>query len=196
MSLGLRTLGRAIVQYLEQPARGYEPFFPSNLDAVRRLLRPGDVLLIEGNSHLAGVIKYPHWADLRPWEHSRSRPVPDTVAGSAALAATMVALGSGGPTKFICSALIACAFQAVRYPILPKITELGSKAARREILAIRQSTLYMPRDFDISPYFAVVKPTIELGFDYKSLHWVDLPKFPASDYSLARGKIAAFDFIS
>jgi hypothetical protein len=108
----------------------------------------------------------------------------------------MVALGSGGPTKFICSALIACAFQAVRYPILPKITELGSKAARREILAIRQPTLYMPRDFDISPYFAVVKPTIELGFDYKSLHWVDLPKFPASDYSLARGKIAAFDFIS
>ena len=93
----------------------------------------------------------------------------------------MVALGSGGPTKFICSALIASAFQAVRYPILPKTTELGSKAARREILAIRQSTLYMPRDFDLSPYFAVVKPTIELGFDYKCLHWIDLPKSPALD---------------
>jgi hypothetical protein len=75
--------------------------------------------------------------------------------------------------------LIASAFQSVRYPILPKITELGSRAARREILAIRQSTLYMPRDFDISPYFVVIKPTIEFGFDYKKLHWADLPKLPA-----------------
>jgi len=92
-----------------------------------------------------------------------------------------LALGSGNPTKFICSALIAKAFQAVRYPILPKVTQLGSKAARREVLPIRQSSLYMPRDFDISPYFAIVKPTIETGFDYKQLHWVDLPALPTRD---------------
>ena len=35
-----------------------------------------------------------------------------------------------------------------------------------------------PRDFDISPYFSVVKPTIENGFDYKRLHWADLPLPP------------------
>jgi hypothetical protein len=29
----------------------------------------------------------------------------------------------------------------------------------------------MPRDFDISPYFAVVKPTLEAGFDYRALTW-------------------------
>src|SRR3954467_14282495 len=29
----------------------------------------------------------------------------------------------------------------------------------------------MPRDFDISPYFEVVKPTIVHGFDYTALHW-------------------------
>jgi hypothetical protein len=29
--------------------------------------------------------------------------------------------------------------------------------------------LYTPRDFDISPYFQVVKPTIEHGFSYKGL---------------------------
>ena len=36
----------------------------------------------------------------------------------------------------------------------------------------------MPRDFDISPYFEIVKPTIERGFDYTKLHWADTPKPP------------------
>ena len=88
----------------------------------------------------------------------------------------MIAFGSGDPTKIICSALIAQAFDAVRYPILPKITSAGSRAARREILHIRDSSLYMPRDFDISPYFEVVKPTIVHGFDYTALHWADKQK--------------------
>jgi hypothetical protein len=64
----------------------------------------------------------------------------------------------------------------VRYPILPKITRAGSRQARREILHIRDSSLYMPRDFDISPYFEIVKPTIVHGFDYTSLHWADKQK--------------------
>jgi hypothetical protein len=34
----------------------------------------------------------------------------------------------------------------------------------------------MPRDFDISPYFEVVKPTIIHGFDYTALHWADKQK--------------------
>jgi hypothetical protein len=87
----------------------------------------------------------------------------------------MIALGSGDPTRSICSVLIAQAFQSVRYPILPKITRSGSKAARREILAIRQSSLYAPRDFDISPYFAVIKPVIETGFNYRRIAWADRP---------------------
>src|SRR5947208_12308545 len=88
----------------------------------------------------------------------------------------MIAFGSGDPTKIICSALIAHAFDAVRYPILPKITRASSRKARREILHIRDSSLYMPRDFDISPYFEVVKPTIMHGFDYTALHWADKQK--------------------
>jgi hypothetical protein len=88
----------------------------------------------------------------------------------------MIAIGSGDPTKMICSALIAQAFDAVRYPILPKITRAGSRQARREILHIRDSSLYMPRDFDISPYFEIVKPTIVRGFDYTTLHWADKQK--------------------
>ena len=88
----------------------------------------------------------------------------------------MIAFGSGDPTKIICSALIAQAFDSVRYPILPKITQAGSRLARREILHIRDSSLYMPRDFDISPYFEIVKPTIVHGFDYTALHWADKQK--------------------
>src|SRR5262249_5568646 len=83
----------------------------------------------------------------------------------------MIALGSGDPTKLICSALIAQAFAHIGYPILPAIERVESAQARREIYHIRDSSLYCPRDFDISPYFSVVKPTIEMGFDYKMISW-------------------------
>jgi hypothetical protein len=83
----------------------------------------------------------------------------------------MIALGSGDPTRLICSALIAQAFAKIGYPILPEITRVESESARKEIYHIRDSSLYTPRDFDISPYFAVVKPTIEVGFDYKTIRW-------------------------
>jgi hypothetical protein len=83
----------------------------------------------------------------------------------------MIALGSGDPTKLICSALIAQAFDAIGYPILPAIERVESVQARKEIYHIRDSSLYCPRDFDLSPYFAIIKPTIEAGFDYKTINW-------------------------
>ena len=86
----------------------------------------------------------------------------------------MMSLGSGHPTRIICSALIAQSFECVRYPILPKVTQVENESARQEILEIRHSSLYAPRDFDISPYFEVVKPTIINGFDYRSMQWSDL----------------------
>jgi hypothetical protein len=93
----------------------------------------------------------------------------------------MLRLGSGDPTQAICSSLIAQAFQSVRYPILPHST-VGQDPdaaqgiqARREILRIRHHSLFAPRDFDISPYFRVVKPTLEMGFYYQQLNWDDSP---------------------
>ncbi len=79
----------------------------------------------------------------------------------------MIALGSGEPTQAICSTLIARAFQSVRYPILPNIT----RENQREIMHIRHHSLFTPRDFDLSPYFAVIKPTIEKRPDYKKFEW-------------------------
>jgi hypothetical protein len=81
----------------------------------------------------------------------------------------LLALGSGDPTRAICSSLIAEAFHAIGYPILPDlkvlITNEGGRAAAREVLHIRHHSLFTPRDFDVSPYFAIVKPTLEAGFD-------------------------------
>jgi hypothetical protein len=247
MSKMLDGIGRLIVHHLQKPVRGYEPFTPSDPDSLRQSLQPGDVLLIEGNNHIAGVIKYltqstwshaalyvgplegrtaadgePHVlieanigegvvsASLSKYTkfHTRiCRPVGLTEPDCAMVCAyaverigfaydlkniidllrylfplpvphrwrrRMLALGSGDPTRLICSALIADAFRTVRYPILPKIKLTSSRQAREEILEIRHSSLYCPRDFDISPYFNVVKPTIARGFDYKSLQWADL----------------------
>jgi hypothetical protein len=90
----------------------------------------------------------------------------------------MLALGSGEPTRAICSTLIAQAFQCVRYPILPRIERCsGGQCAdsytRREILHIRHHSLFAPCDFDLSPYFEIVKPTIAVAFDHRQLAWAD-----------------------
>jgi hypothetical protein len=246
MSFLLDHVGRVIARYLEEPEKGYEPFTASDPMALRETLRPGDVLLVEGNNHVAGVIKY---LTQSTWSHAAlyvgpigdrtntdgeplvlveanlgegvvgaplskyhrfhtriCRPTgldKDDCARVCTYAAErigfdydlknitdllrylfplpvpqrwrrrMIALGSGHPTRIICSALIAQAFESVRYPILPKVTVHDSEAMRHEIMEIRHSSLYAPRDFDISPYFKVVKPTIERGFDYKKLNWAD-----------------------
>lgn len=90
----------------------------------------------------------------------------------------MLALGSGDPTRAICSTVIAQAFQSIRYPILPVIDRRSTNDPNcldcfEEILQIRHHSLFAPRDFDVSPYFQIVKPTIEIGFDFHALRWLD-----------------------
>jgi Permuted papain-like amidase enzyme, YaeF/YiiX, C92 family len=258
MSAMLDGIGRLIARYLQKPVHGYEPFTPSDPDALRHSLERGDVLLVEGNNNIAGVIKY---LTQSTWSHSAlyvgpipgcatddgephvlieanvgegvvsaplskylrfhtriCRPVGLTEADCATVCTyavgrigfaydlkniidlmryllplpvpqrwrrRLIALGSGDPSRLICSALIAEAFRAVHYPILPKITLARSRQAMEQILEIRHSSLYCPRDFDISPYFNVVKPTIAKGFDYKSLQWVDPEPIGAESIALA-----------
>lgn len=92
----------------------------------------------------------------------------------------LIGLGSGDPTRAICSTLIAQAFQSIRYPILPEITrerlpDDSCKDCYRELLWVRHHSLFAPRDFDVSPYFEVIKPSIAGGFDYRALNWADRP---------------------
>ena len=44
VSIILDGAGRLIARYLQKPVRGYEPFTPSDPDALRQTLEPGDVL--------------------------------------------------------------------------------------------------------------------------------------------------------
>ena len=89
----------------------------------------------------------------------------------------LIALGSGDASRAICSTLIAQAFGAVRYPILPIISRRHDgdpdRADQvRERWRIRHHSLYVPRDFDISPFFEVVKPRLaKAAFDYQSVPW-------------------------
>jgi len=241
--------GRRLGAWLRRELPGEAPFVPSDPVALRRALRPADVLLVSGSNKLSTAIKY---LTQSTWSHAAlyvgaalgapgaglhalievnlgegciavplskydgfhtriCRAVGLTDADREAVVAYMVsclgtrydmrnvvdlaryllptppvptrwrrrmiALGSGEPTRAICSTLIAAAFQQVRYPILPGIERTAvekcgvTEFQRQEILHIRHHSLYTPADFDLSPYFRVVKPTIEEEFDYKQLRW-------------------------
>lgn len=77
--------------------------------------------------------------------------------------------GSGDPTKAICSSMIALSFQSIRYPIIPIVHDRDGHIH----YTTRHHSLVTPADFDRSPYFDIVKPTIESGFQYKNLNWTD-----------------------
>lgn len=90
----------------------------------------------------------------------------------------MLAMGSGEPTKAICSTFLAQLFQEIRYPILPVLErrhwgEASCNVCYDEVLHIRHYSLFTPRDFDISPYFQILKPALAGAFDYRSLAWTD-----------------------
>lgn len=88
----------------------------------------------------------------------------------------MLALGSGDPSRVICSTLIAQAFESIQYPILPivdvkSIDTPDCPGCVQEILHIRHYSLYTPRDFDVSNYFQIINPAHAVGFDYRLLKW-------------------------
>lgn len=248
----LAALGQRIADYLCAPKTQGIMVATVSPELLVATLRPGDVLLVEGNARISAAIKYlthSNWshaalfvgdaipgaagdanrctlveADLRfgvravPLDaytlmHTRiCRPVglspPDVLRlidyavdrigegydlknlvdlGRYLLPMPpvpvrwrrrLIALGSGDPSRAICSTLIAQAFQALRYPILPDITRIDAddpdrRHCHREVLHIRDHSLYAPRDFDISPYFDIVKPGLQHGFDYHGLEWCD-----------------------
>ena len=102
--------------------------------------------------------------------------------------------GSGEPTEVICSSLLARLFYRVRFPIQPTVErhaadlpEDGSPGAvlvRRVfgqpsahftgLFRMRHPTLITPRDFDLSPFFEIVKLNpVAKDFDYSRMRWVE-----------------------
>lgn len=249
----LDRLGLFLARRLRTESSGYEPYTPSDPETLRRTLRSGDILLVEGNQKISAAIKY---LTQSTWSHAAlyvgdALPEPEDGSerprlvevnlGEGCVAVPlskyqtyntricrasgltpddrnavvqfmidrlglrydnkniidmlryflpappvpvrwrrrMIAFGSGDPTRAICSTMIAEAFGAIRYPILPEITRAPGRASaqstysRREIMHIRHHSLYTPRDFDLSPFFEIVKPTLAFGFDYKQVRWAD-----------------------
>jgi hypothetical protein len=97
--------------------------------------------------------------------------------------------GSGVETETICSSVIAEAFAKVKFPILPvpvrqkprtrweglrqKVLGRPTRRAYSGLLRARHPTLCVPRDFDLSPYFDIVKFNARESaeFDYRALLW-------------------------
>lgn len=78
---------------------------------------------------------------------------------------------AGISTRESCSSLIAEAFHAVDFPILPVLEE--SQHAGLELVQ-RNPRLFTPSDFDYSPFFEIIKyPIIEIGGSaaYRKLPW-------------------------
>ena len=97
------------------------------------------------------------------------------------------ALEAGGPltTDVICSSMIGRAFQNVGFPVLPAVEPAAGeslgwldrlrrrKALYPALFHRQHETLITPRDFDLSPYFDVIKfNAVEIGqFDYRRIRW-------------------------
>jgi hypothetical protein len=253
-------LATRIVRHVTCPADPSKTPTHSDIAQLRRTLRPGDVLLIDGCDHVSSAIRYftqSSWSHAAlyvgetaavtgpngqrhdlvemnlgegcvsvPLEKYRvyptriCRPVGISEADRSAVVAFMISrigfaydtrnvldlarfmmpalplprrlrrralsLGSGAPTRAICSTLIAQAFQSVGYPILPRVERAGPLAGldgytAEEIYHIRHHSLFAPRDFDLSPYFEVVKPVLAEGFDYKRVAWAKPPERPGAE---------------
>jgi hypothetical protein len=244
-------VGGALARFLSRRRAAPSATEPVDVATLQRHLRPGDVLLVEGQTRFSVAIKFltqSTWShaalyagDLLDRRDAQGRPLPfieaDVVEGVRAVPVDayaglavricrpvglspqdlravvdhaaarlgqrydlknvvdlvryllptppvpvrwrrrMLALGSGDPTRAICSTMIAEAFHSVRYPILPEVErragrDPGCKACEEEVLRIRHHSLFVPRDFDVSPYFAIVKPTLD-GFDPQRVRWAD-----------------------
>ena len=88
-------------------------------------------------------------------------------------------LGKCNDFQVICSGMIAQSFQHIGYPIVPAFRPFGEEDKDFEKnpfgseLIMRHFSQIMPRDFDLSPNFQIIKfNIIETGkFDYRSLQW-------------------------
>jgi hypothetical protein len=277
---GLRAwLTERVTRFLSQPIGHYEQHYRTDVEQLKRHIKKGDVLLVEGEQRVSSVIKYltqsswshaalyvgdelvkrggalrelaiEHFGEdadhlivealmdgvvasplVKYSEHNtrlcrphrlRSAHLKELLDESIAsigmrsdlrhildLAVHLMVVsvlpgryrrdalrfGSGYSGEVICTSLIGRLFHRLGFPVLPEVVSSGDTPRRRflsfrrrshrgAVLRRRDPTLLMPRDFDLSPYFEVVKFNVvcEGGFDYARIEWADSHEAePASD---------------
>ncbi len=260
----LQNFYRSLLARLDEKVSNYDHRIPNNMRNLKKYIRKGDVLLVEGDSEISRIIKLfstSHWSHIafyvadelikkgsplretlldqygegarymlieafasrgviaspvtkyrdfniricRPFAISKSdmQEVTDLVIADLGkhydqrnivdIALMLMpkwlnpfrkrnmraCLGNCNDFEVICSGMIARAFQNVGYPIAPVLpaSESGNvKSPYGDRLVMRHFTQILPRDFDLSPNFEIIKfNIIESGkFDYRSLPWFDL----------------------
>jgi hypothetical protein len=100
--------------------------------------------------------------------------------------------GSSLPTEVICSSMIASAFGKIGFPIIPTVVRdhrngavppsflsrllpRATQPPTSPVFRRAHPTLITPRDFDLSPYFEVVKFNViePSRFDYSKIIWAE-----------------------
>jgi len=168
------------------PLSKYERF---NIRICRPRLHPGDIdtLLAHVVSHLGRKYNVRHVYELARFFFPVSI-VPRRWRRAA------LTFGAGNERSIICSKLIADAFTRIGYPILPEVvTVTDAPAPRRHWVKraiarsapppplarfrCRSTGLVTPRDFDLSPYFEVVKfnHVGDPRLNYRDIVWDEQP---------------------
>lgn len=95
IDMGLDRLGRRLARKLNAPSSGYQPFTSSDFDTLCRVLRPGDILLVEGRERISNAIKY---LTQSTWSHAAvyvGDRVPPVAPGAEPHRLVEVNLGEG-----------------------------------------------------------------------------------------------------
>lgn len=81
-------------------------------------------------------------------------------------------LGNCTDLEVMCSGMITKAFHRVGYPILPQV-DRGSNDPSRLTPRMRHYSQIVPRDFDLSPYFQIIKVNVvdDGAFDCRRRIW-------------------------
>jgi hypothetical protein len=104
----------------------------------------------------------------------------------------MLRFGSRIPTEVICTSLLGRLFHEVGFPVLPGEVLAAAAAPARErgalarllpdrsqrpraVIRRRDPTRLTPRDFDLSPFFEIVRIAAQPGreLDYREVEWVE-----------------------
>ena len=177
-------LRKVILKKLEKQKQHYEQRAYNNLSKLYSIIRPGDVVLVEGRSDMSRLIKLfsnSHWSHaamyigkalinvdhkegdsyLKKYGEDANHMLVEAFTGKGVIATPL--------KKYKDYNIRLCRpygiFESDLHHVIEQVTDS---------LGMRHYTQIIPKDFDLSPNFEVIKYNIKgtILFDYKSL-WIE-----------------------